>query len=206
MGQKAALHRPHRGVSVADRQQRRRAALIAAGFDLFGTRGIAATTIEEVCTRAGLNKRYFYESFDSINDLAEAVVDHMLADVMPAQAALISSGGIRDPRSAIAYFVTRVMSDPRIARLLFIEADSGGLTHQRQRFVDMAVTNWVTHDPAMPDNPEELDLVRLGAYAYVGACREVLLAVITGKFCYSSEQVADLLTTLLRRMLQQVGA
>ena len=59
----AALPRPYRGVSATDRRDQRRQRLIDAGLQLFGTRGIAAVGIVDVCAEAGLTKRYFYENF-----------------------------------------------------------------------------------------------------------------------------------------------
>ncbi len=46
---------------------------------MFGTQGIAATTIADVCAEAGLTKRYFYESFATIHDLAQAVFSDVTA-------------------------------------------------------------------------------------------------------------------------------
>src|SRR5699024_244921 len=43
--------------------------IIAAGIELFGTVGYRAATVGAVCETAGLNKRYFYESFATLEDL-----------------------------------------------------------------------------------------------------------------------------------------
>ncbi len=197
MAEPAGLHRPLRGVSAVERQRIRRDTLIDAGFDLFGTRGIAGVTIEEVCKNAKLNKRYFYESFESIDALATAVVDKVLRDIAEGLIPHVALGGISDPRPAVTYFVRTVMSDPRLARLLFTEADTGRLANQRQRFIDLAVDLWTGADPNMPDDPAQRELVRMGAYGYGGACREVILATIKGKLDFTADQVADYLTGLL---------
>ena len=55
--------RPYRGVSADDRRADRRARLLEAGLDLVGEVGVAEVTAEAVAARAGLSKRYFYESF-----------------------------------------------------------------------------------------------------------------------------------------------
>ncbi len=154
-------------------------------------------TIEEVCKNARLNKRYFYESFESIDALASAVVNRILRDVGTGLMPHVAAGGMADPRPAVDYFVRTVMSDPRLARLLLVEADAGALAHQRQRFIDLAVDLWTGADPNMPDDPAQRELVRMGAYGYGGACREVILATIKGKLDFTADQVADYLTGLL---------
>jgi AcrR family transcriptional regulator len=64
--------RPFRGVSASERQRNRRQRLVDAAFDLAGTHGAASLGVGDVCTAAGLTKRYFYESFGSIDDLGAA--------------------------------------------------------------------------------------------------------------------------------------
>src|SRR4029077_5184552 len=55
--------RAYGGVSAEDRIAARRAKLLDAGLELFGTRGYATTGVKDVCREAGLTDRYFYESF-----------------------------------------------------------------------------------------------------------------------------------------------
>lgn len=196
----SALHRPHRGVSAAERKSIRRATLIESGLELFGTQGIAAVSIDQICVHARLNKRYFYESFSSLDDLVDAVVKRILADIAEGLVPRVAEGGFRNPQPAVAYFVDTVLSDHRIARLLFVEADSGALTNHSQRFIDGAVELWLASDPNSPDDPIPRGMLRMGAYAFGGACREVLLASITGKLDHSTEQITAYLVALLAAM------
>ena len=46
--------------------------LVAAGIDLFRRDGYVATTVEEICARAGVTKGAFFHYFDSKEALAEA--------------------------------------------------------------------------------------------------------------------------------------
>ena len=61
--------RPYAGASREARERARRERIIAAGIELFGTVGYRAATVGAVCETAGLNKRYFYESFATLEDL-----------------------------------------------------------------------------------------------------------------------------------------
>jgi len=85
----AAAPRPYRGVSATDRRDQRRQRLIDAGLQLFGTRGVAAVGIVDVCGEAGLTKRYFYENFASIDALAEAVFEHVTGNLVAVVAPAI---------------------------------------------------------------------------------------------------------------------
>jgi AcrR family transcriptional regulator len=51
----------------------RRAALTSAAADLFASRGIEATTIDDIAARAGLSKGSFYHYFDNKADMLAAV-------------------------------------------------------------------------------------------------------------------------------------
>jgi AcrR family transcriptional regulator len=111
--------RVYGGVSAHERRDQRRQRLIDAGLELFGTRGVAAVGIGDICAEAGLIKRYFYENFRSIDHLAtavfEQVTDRLVEQVVPA----IVAGGGTDPRPALTAYVNGALADPRAVRLDF---------------------------------------------------------------------------------------
>jgi AcrR family transcriptional regulator len=55
---------------------------LESGLELFGTRGYANTSIRAVCVAAGLNPRYFYESFSSREDLLFAVYQSIATEIV----------------------------------------------------------------------------------------------------------------------------
>ena len=57
--------RAYGGVSAEERRAQRRAALVDAALEVIGTRGFSAMTISGLCKDAGLNDRYFAESFEN---------------------------------------------------------------------------------------------------------------------------------------------
>ena len=61
--------RLYRGAAACDRQAERRSRLLAAATKLIGSKGYGATSVKRVCTEAGLTERYFYESFDNMEDI-----------------------------------------------------------------------------------------------------------------------------------------
>src|SRR5699024_7463692 len=81
---------PYAGASREARERARRERIIAAGIELFGTVGYRAATVGAVCETAGLNKRYFYESFATLEDLLCEVYQRVVADL---RAAVLAGGG-----------------------------------------------------------------------------------------------------------------
>jgi AcrR family transcriptional regulator len=190
------LHRPYGGVSAEDRCSERRRRLLDAGLELFGTKGIAATTIADVCETAGLTKRYFYESFATIDDLAGAVfsdvTDRLGEKVLPASAL----GGRVDPRPALTVYLGAVLGDPRLARLLGAESRTPALAEQQAAFGSRAVALWFASAPGA-DTPA----LRLRAHAFAGAIAEVSLAWTEGDLDLSIDEVIDELVAVFHRMM-----
>ena len=54
-GRNPAPRRGYGGRSAAERRAERRERLLAAGLELFGTRGYAATSIERLCAAASVS-------------------------------------------------------------------------------------------------------------------------------------------------------
>src|SRR5690242_4478130 len=85
--------RVYGGRSERERRADRRARLLAAGLDLFGTDGWTATTIEKLCTAAGVATRSFYEEFASREALLLAVFEDVLAGVVAEVTPRVVAGG-----------------------------------------------------------------------------------------------------------------
>jgi AcrR family transcriptional regulator len=194
-----AAPRPYRGVSAIDRRDRRRQRLIDAGLELFGTRGIAAVGIVDVCAEAGLTKRYFYENFASIDNLAEAVFEHVTGNLVAAVAPAIAAGAGRDPRPALTVYARTILSDPRVVRLLAVESQAGPLRKYRDEFPTRAVELWfafAADDDASPP-PTEL---RLKAYGFIGAALQIGIAWLDGQLPLTMDEVIDQLVDLFYRI------
>ncbi len=116
--------RVYAGKTAAERQAERREKLLDSGLELFGTKGFTATTIEMLCSQAGLNPRYFYEQFDSREQLMQAVYDRHVDAVFKAVVDAVVEAPL-DPRSrletASRAFVARSLADPRAARINYFE-------------------------------------------------------------------------------------
>jgi AcrR family transcriptional regulator len=75
-----------------------RARILEAATELFATRGYAATGLQEICRRAGIEKAALYWHFGSKEGLLAAVVDHMDAEFVEHVAKRVSQGTSPDER------------------------------------------------------------------------------------------------------------
>jgi AcrR family transcriptional regulator len=115
--------RPYAGISQPERQARRRELLLQAGLEVFGTTGYAASSVREICEVAELNRRYFYESFNTREDLLRAVYEQIVAESRDAIIAAINSAdGVEDAiRAGLTAWWGTVTSDLRKARIITLE-------------------------------------------------------------------------------------
>jgi AcrR family transcriptional regulator len=192
----SASTRPYGGVSAEERRAKRRTQLIEAGVDLLGTEGWQATTVRALCSRAGLTERYFYESFADRDALLVAVFD----DVAGRAAVVVLSATQEAPhderersRAAIGAFVELLTGDPRLGRILLLEA-LGNEALERRRREALQVFAKLIADQAREfygeGAPEPVDAM-LTSTALVGALAELLIAWLDGSLDVPRQRLVD---------------
>ncbi len=123
----SASERPYQGESAETRASARRRRLLDAGFEQMAAQGWRQATIEALCRRARLNKRYFYESFPDLDAVAAAVIDELAAMLLSigltaaheAQRAGLGTEALA--RSVMRVVIGWLVEDRRRARVLFSE-------------------------------------------------------------------------------------
>jgi AcrR family transcriptional regulator len=116
--------RPYRGVSAQDRVAERRANLIEACLDLVGEHGPVPITVEAICQRAGLTKRYFYESFRDRDAAMFEILDGLLQTIEHGVLTSVRDAAPLDrSRIMVELIVSSLQEDPRKARL-YAEANA----------------------------------------------------------------------------------
>jgi AcrR family transcriptional regulator len=117
--------RAYGGRSAADRRAERRERLMNAGLELFGTEGYGAASIDRLCAHAGVSTRNFYEEFTGREDLLmrlhDRVIERSVRAVLAALEQSESAPIAERLERAVRAFVTTTASDPRWARLSFVE-------------------------------------------------------------------------------------
>jgi AcrR family transcriptional regulator len=124
-GTGAVARRAYGGRSAEDRRAERRERLMGAGLELFGSEGYAATSIEKLCAQAGVSTRNFYEEFAGRENLLMALHDRIIEQAFAAVVAAFEKAGEAQLavrfELAVRAFVTTTASDPRWARLSYVE-------------------------------------------------------------------------------------
>ncbi|HEU0104485.1 MAG TPA: helix-turn-helix domain-containing protein [Mycobacteriales bacterium] len=170
--------RVYGGLSEPERRAARRARLVEAGLDLFGTEGWHAVTIERLCAGASVATRSFYEEFPGRESLIQAVYDEVVRGATLAVVAALGSAGpvLADRISAgVGAYLRHVTDDPRRAQVAYREVRAvGGLEQHRHEvmlgFAQLMETN--LDGPVLPTEPDRRRVMTL---ALAGAVSEVLV-------------------------------
>jgi AcrR family transcriptional regulator len=132
--------RTYAGRTLDERRAERRQRLIAAGLQEFGTAGYRATSVKDLCARAGLTERYFYEQFADREAILIAVFDHVIEIVSSATFAAVTGAPANESarmRAGIHGFLEALSEDPRRARVQLVEVVGQSAELERRRFAAM---------------------------------------------------------------------
>jgi AcrR family transcriptional regulator len=208
-GTKAPL-RKYAGLSAADRVAARREKLLDAALALYGTQGFIATGVKDICRRAGLTDRYFYESFRDAGELFIATYDRTTGQLLASVAqdvAAVAPVPEQQVRAAIETFVRTLADDPRKARLLFAETAAAGPeaeAHVRAtltRFAQLVAATARPHlPPGVPDR-----LLHMGALSLVGAIERVIIEWQHGELEATIDEIIEYLVRLFLATGATVG-
>jgi AcrR family transcriptional regulator len=169
-----------RGATTPDRAADRRQRLLAVAYELLGEKGTAGITVRELYARARLNPRYFYESFNDLDELLAAVYDQLLAEMTAEVVAAIDAAADNEPaktRAAIATAVGYLTDDPRRIRILLSDAlGHEALAQRRSNLVRTAAALMAAQAAEFYDVPANARLLRSTTHMLAGGLFELLIA------------------------------
>ncbi|MET9487628.1 TetR/AcrR family transcriptional regulator [Nocardia sp. NPDC006630] len=128
------------GLSAEERQRQRRRKLVEAAAEVIGEQGLAGLKVRALSARAGLNDRYFYESYADTDQLLFDILDEQLAQVMAELVALLATtpSDTRVRLRAVVEAGVASVADNPLRRRLFIELQSlDELRRRRGEFVSL---------------------------------------------------------------------
>ncbi|OUS25469.1 hypothetical protein A9Q99_21335 [Gammaproteobacteria bacterium 45_16_T64] len=112
---------------VSERVIERKDRFLDAGLEVFGTVGLRGAKVKLLCNEAGLTERYFYESFQNVEDLFSAVyhknnttIYELFVNKLPTFPEDI---GERTHAALSLYF--KIMKNDRLVRVLLLESLTG---------------------------------------------------------------------------------
>jgi AcrR family transcriptional regulator len=173
------MRRRYAGEPPERRTARRKEQFIVAGRLLFGTIGYRKTTMRVLCKQAKLTDRYFYESFETIEDLLVAVYEQLIGEMQTAILQAVQSVGVG--QSADVYTVTgldaffRYVEEPTASRVVWFEVLAVSprvdalYNAALRRFADMLLT---LIRAALPEWHISDDLGRVVSMGLIGAVSE----------------------------------
>lgn len=194
---KSRATRQFKGLALEERKQIRKQKLIEAGLQAYGTHGFFSVTVKDVCKEAKLTERYFYESFKRSEELFQAVYLQLIEDLqqnivlavtqhLPHQEQMIEAG--------LTTLLTILRDDPRIARILFIDAIlvhelHGKTILESMSLFDRTIFNFLNLlFPNQLQNKSQATFIASGLNGYV---TQIAMRWISTGFKYPIEDVLE---------------
>lgn len=194
--------RSYGGQTADSRRVHRRARLLEAAIESIAANEWRTVTVEKLCAAAGLNKRYFYESFAGIDEVATAAVDDIADEVRDATMAAVVNTSTESlesqARAAVDALVRTLVSDPRRGRILLGGVASSPVLHEHRGAVMRGLTAvLIGHARSIHGVELETDPLAEVAPAFiVGGTADAILAYLDGRAEVSIEDLVAGLTTL----------
>lgn len=191
--------RSYGGQSAEARRLHRRARLLDAALDAMDGNGWRTITVDKLCAAAGLNKRYFYESFASLDEVATSAVDDIADEVRTTTLAAVAGAATESLEQqafvAVDALVRTLIRDPRRARVLLGSVSSSAAVQQHRDNVLRGLTGvLVGHARTVHDVELEKDPLALVAPAFIiGGTADAILAFVNGA---TDVSVGDLVASL----------
>ncbi|WP_067812822.1 TetR/AcrR family transcriptional regulator [Actinomadura kijaniata] len=188
------------GVPLAARREERRARLVEAAFELFGTQGEAGVSVRAVCRACSLHARYFYESFTDTDQLLGAVYDTVASELTGRLLTALKAAG-DDPAERIRTGIRGVLdfssADPRRGRVLFTEARANPVLAARRQAAQTALMDEVLRQETRTRPAVDPRLARVSAAMFTGAMVELAQQWLTGGLGDDLDAVVDHAALLL---------
>ncbi len=194
--------RSYAGQTADARRKHRRSRLIEAAVAAMAENGWRAITVDKLCAGAGLNKRYFYENFTDLDDVATAAVDDIATQVrdatLAAVAFVLTESLETQAHAAVNAVVRTLTADPRRARVLLGSVASSPAVQQHRDSVLAGLTAvLVGHARTVHSVELESDpLARVAPAFIIGGTADAILAFVDGSTDVSIEDLIDSLATL----------
>ncbi|WP_454196283.1 TetR/AcrR family transcriptional regulator [Nocardia sp. Marseille-Q1738] len=126
-----------RGLDAEQRSAQRRSQLLDAATELFAEQGFSGTSIEQICQRAYVGTKGFYDHFDSKEACYIALLEQVTAQIQQ-RVTDVAAGAADSPwphrvEAIIGAFVHAITDDPRLGKVTFGEAGGISPAVERQR-------------------------------------------------------------------------
>ncbi len=216
----APAGRIYSGLQPSERAKERRSRLVRAGVEVFGTVGYGAAKIKVLCQQAGLSERYFYESFESREELLTTVYDALSTDLMKHVVASLAAPAENvqaSVRAGMAAVVNYMLDDPRHAQIILVEIVGVSPELEAKRHTSLTafaaesmrqllLLSGIDPEDAsarIAANPGDtalasvLDFARLTAVSMVGGVNNMMVDAVLGGTTANTERITEVAYQLI---------
>ncbi|MGY4710749.1 TetR/AcrR family transcriptional regulator [Mycolicibacterium sp. CBM1] len=196
--------RTYAGLTAQQRSADRRERLLAAARALIAEDGLAPLTVELVCGRANLSKRYFYAEFAGKDELLDACAADLYTRLKSAMEVVLREEPMADRAHGVLHtVVATLVASAADARLYMESPGFPRLRSLQQREIGVFAERVAAE--AMPfSGPAKPSVDRaLAARAMVTAATELIIAWLHGDIQTDEE---TLVATLTATTLGAAGA
>ncbi len=160
-----------RGLDAAERAERRRELLLDTALEMFATDGFANTRIEELCQRAEVGNKAFYEHFRTKEECYVALLRRCTDRTINQVVAAIPEHDVDEEtttRALVGALAHALTDDPRVGIVTFGVA--GGITvridklrrENRRGGAALVVSTWERFSADLPHNAAAIALAVIG--------------------------------------------
>ncbi|MCX2931941.1 TetR/AcrR family transcriptional regulator [Mycobacterium sp. CVI_P3] len=189
--------RTYGGLSPRQRSQERRERLLEAARALIAEHGVAALTVDVVCQRAKLSKRYFYTEFATKDDLLDACADELYVRLKAAMETVLSTTPLADRAHGVLRTVVHTLVVSAADARLYMESPGFPRLRALQQREIGEFTGRIAAE-AMPFTGAPKSSVdrQLVTRALVTAATELIIAWLHGDIDTDEDTLVETLTAI----------
>jgi AcrR family transcriptional regulator len=200
----------HRGLTADQRREQRRGQLIEAAFDTVAEHGVNNLRVRAVSASAGLNDRYFYESFRDCHDLLIATFEDQFSRALTGIMATVAESPHEleaRARAVIEFAFGFIDEDPRRPRLLIELQTAEALAGRRDEVIDVLTQVMVGQVRALLGAAAGTDdNIMLTALTVVGGLLELITQWYRRQIKVSRPHLIEFMTALVVATTDITGA
>lgn len=189
--------RTYGGLSSRQRSQERRERLREAARALIAEIGVAPLTVDLVCQRANLSKRYFYTEFTTKDDLLDACAEDLYIRLKAAMETVLTTAPLPERAHGVLQTVVHTLIASAADARLYMESPGFPRLRQLQQREIGEFTERIATE-AMPfEGPPKPSVDRqLATRAMVTAATELISAWLHGEIDTDEDTLVATLTAI----------
>jgi len=203
--------RPYGGVSQQERIANRRKKLLESAVRTIGRVGYKFTTVKQICQEAGLTERYFYESFDNLEELfIDAYIDvaQDFKSALIEQIMLSTNSSTKVLRPCIRTYLSFLHEYPARARIVLFEiyGVSEKMNAQYHKVIATLIDLFTSvNEGYITQEQEERYDISTYMIAVIGAAMQIGGHWVLSDYDKSMEELEDVLYDILATLIKKLN-